>query len=147
MKQCLQPILQRKVLLDSLASQPIPQIAPMAPHLFIGTGFFPRIISPTECCTNFLKPCPELTLGNEEQKIITWRDTQHWPYAWPTNDFSGSPYRVGISDNVYSTPNIELVSSGIEAAVMMGRNVARLVVQDLKRQASLRFAPEDDLEE
>lgn len=94
----------------------------------------------------FLKPCPELTLGNEEQKIITWRDTQHWPYAWPTNDFSGSPYRVGISDDVYSTPNIELVSSGIEAAVVMGRNVARLVVQDLKREASLRFA-RDDLEE
>ena len=94
-----------------------------------------------------LKPGVEPKPGDKKQEVITWRTTQRWPYAWPTAEFSGSPYGIELSDNVYLTSNIELVSSGIEAAVVMGQNVARLVVEDLKRQAAQRFAPERDLDE
>ncbi|KAL8770317.1 MAG: hypothetical protein Q9209_003953 [Squamulea sp. 1 TL-2023] len=66
---------------------------------------------------------------------IIWQHTQHWPFAWPKADYEESPYFTQIANGIYTTANIELTGSRLEAAMTMGMNVAGIVDKALRGQA------------
>ena len=65
---------------------------------------------------------------------ISWHHSHRWPFAYPKADYEQSPYFVEVADNIYTTANIELIGSRLETAVTMGKNVAKMVDAQLKRQ-------------
>ena len=90
-----------------------------------------------------LKPTSEAGADDD----IIWSHSKHWTHAWPRADFEDSPYHIQVANGVYSTANLEVASSSIEAAVVMGKNVARIAHGDLKQQHSHKPPPDDDLDE
>ncbi|KAL8704619.1 MAG: hypothetical protein Q9201_002205 [Fulgogasparrea decipioides] len=73
---------------------------------------------------------------------IIWQHSQHWPFAWPKADYEASPYFTQIADGFYTTANIELTGSRLEAAMTMGMNVAEIVDKALRSQAQ---GPDDQV--
>ncbi|KAI9801271.1 MAG: hypothetical protein M1833_002841 [Piccolia ochrophora] len=61
--------------------------------------------------------------------MINWVHRQHWPYAFPNTgpqaDFDG-PVLV---DGLYYTSGVEALASSLEMSAWMGKNVARLIVE------------------
>jgi len=97
-----------------------------------------KIFSPAPPSNEFLSDLLgiELDAGEISERDITWLYRKVWhsyPYEYPRDSFDD----IMLSEGLWYTSGIERFISTMETSALMGKNVARLVVDGWLRTASL----------